>query len=340
MWALSEKIRPIVILALTLLVIALPGHSLAQGGARVYLSPATISASAGEQFTVEVIAEGMSNLYAEEIHLRFDPQALAVLDADPQQEGVQLEAGTFLDPQSGFVVANKADNGEGTALFAMTLVNPAPPAQGGGVLARVSFKALQPGATEIQLEKALMVNSSIEIIEVSTAGTQAQIGSQAPAAPAAATTASAPTTTSTNLSNLLGPLLLVAVIVGLVVAGVFLRPYLKRPAQQQGRRPARQHGSQPPQPSAPPGRLAGRATTLLEQARTALARGDRAAAYHYYSQAAEVAPDNEQTWLGKAQTTRSPKERQLCLMRVLTINPGNRQAQAALESLDKARAGG
>jgi hypothetical protein len=345
MLALSEKFRPIVTLALALLVIAIavPERGLAQGGgARVYLSPATTSTSAGQQFTVEVIAEGMASLYAEEIRLRFDPQVLAVLDADPQQEGVQLEAGPFLDPQHGFVVANKADNSEGTALFAMTLVNPAPPAQGSGVLARVSFKALQPGTTEIQLEKALLVNDSVKAIETSTAGAQAQILGQAPAATALPAPGPAPAPSAPDnavLSNLLGPLFLVVVIVGLVVTSVFLRPYLRRPAQQQDSRAARQRVFQPRQLAAPPGKPAGQVTTLLEQARMTLEKGDRTAAYHYYSLAVEAAPDSERAWLGKAQTTRSFTERRLCLMRVLTINPGSRQAQAELESLNKARGG-
>jgi hypothetical protein len=342
MLVLSGKIRLIVALALTLLIIALPRPGLAQGGGgRVYLSPATISVKPGEQLTVEIAAAGMTNLYAAEVHLRFDPQVLAVLDADPKQEGVQLEAGSFLDPQHGFVVANKADNGEGTALFAITLVNPAPPVQGDGVLARVSFKALQSGTADIQLEKALMVNNSVKLIEISTEGAQAQIGGQVSPGQASATplTAPAPAATapaSTSLANLFGPLLLAVVIVGLIVAGVFLRPYLRPPARQPGSRDARQRDLQPRQPAVT-GQQPEKTAMLLQQAGVALAKGDRTAAYYRYSQAAEMAPDSEQAWLGKAQTTRSPTEKRLCLMRVLTINPGNREAQVELQSLDKAK---
>jgi hypothetical protein len=68
----------------------------AAGTARVYMQRVD---TAGDAIAVEVMAAGVVDLYGAEVRLRYDPQALAVQDADPQQEGVQVEPGTLLDPQ-------------------------------------------------------------------------------------------------------------------------------------------------------------------------------------------------------------------------------------------------
>ena len=100
---------------------------MAQEDAQVYILPPTEAPVTGRPVTVDVIAEGVTNLYGAEIHLNFDPNAVRLEDSDPQQNGVQLTPGSLLDPAQGFVVANTSDNEAGTAIFAVTLVNPALP---------------------------------------------------------------------------------------------------------------------------------------------------------------------------------------------------------------------
>ena len=63
-----------------------------------------------------------------DLALTFDPNVVEVVDADPNQAGVQAALGTFLD--SGFVVLNAADNVTGTLRFAMTQLNPSQPKSG------------------------------------------------------------------------------------------------------------------------------------------------------------------------------------------------------------------
>lgn len=130
-------------------------------------------------------------------------------------------------------------------------------------------------------------------------------------------------------------LLLAALVIGLVVVGFFLRSYLYPPTEQKAT--AQRQGVRFWRPTARSARSSGKSAALSKQAEVALERGDRGAAYHYYSQAVELCSENELAWLGKAKTARSPAEKRLCLMRLLTINPGSLEAQIELDNLDRGR---
>jgi hypothetical protein len=154
----------------------------------------------------------VTDLYGAEFRLTYDPQVLSAQDLKADQDGVQVEVGTLLPSDQGFVVANTADDAEGVVVFAMTLLNPAPAVSGSGPLARVSFKMLQPAPSAINIEKAKLVAFDLQTITVEmvslpiNGGTVSEVpdvtSQEAAAAPAAAnpapaaTTAAAPTAPS------------------------------------------------------------------------------------------------------------------------------------------------
>jgi hypothetical protein len=153
----------ILLLVLTLLLTISP--ALAQDGANVYLQPVE---SADDTITVDVMVENISNMYGAEFRLRYDPEVLAAQDMIPDQNGMQVEVGTLLPIDKGFVVANKVDEATGEIVFAMTLLNPAPPAEGSGPLARVSFKVLQNSPTVLNVEHAKLVAADLQTIPSQT----------------------------------------------------------------------------------------------------------------------------------------------------------------------------
>ncbi len=173
----SQNIRVALLLVILLFSLAVP--ALAQERAQVYILPPTEAPVTGQPVTVDVIAEGVSNLYGAEIHLSFDPTMVRLEDADPQQDGVQITPGSLLAPDQGFVVANTSDNAAGTAVFAITLVNPAPSVDGGGVVARLTFVPLQPGALRLELENVKLVTRDLQTLDVSLKGLEVQGSGQA-----------------------------------------------------------------------------------------------------------------------------------------------------------------
>jgi hypothetical protein len=174
----------------------------AQDGARVF--PLPLESPEGT-LVVDVMAENVADLYGAEFRLTYDPSVVAVQDFKPEQDGVQIESGTLLPSGKGFVVANQVDETAGTVIFAMTLLNPAPPVTGSGPLARVTFKILQDTPSTINVEHAKLVAVDLQTIPSrteafaigDTSGQQPASppdapGSEAPAVPAPAETAPEP----------------------------------------------------------------------------------------------------------------------------------------------------
>jgi hypothetical protein len=135
--------------------------ALAQGGTSIYLEQVD---STNETLTINVMVADVTDLYGAEFRLKYDPTVLAVQDLNPEQNGIQIETGTFLPADQGFVVANKVDETKGQIVFAMTLLNPAPPASGAGPLARVTFKVLQGTPSTLTVEHAKLVAADLQTI--------------------------------------------------------------------------------------------------------------------------------------------------------------------------------
>lgn len=162
---LKSKLTGIFLLLATTLLAAAPAA--AQDGTRVFLQPVSES---GDTVTVEVIAENVADLYGVEFLLTYDPSMVEVVDIRPDQDGIQIEAGTLLPVDQGFVVANQANPDAGTVSFAMTLLNPTPAVSGTGSLAQLNLKKLQNTPTTIDIADVKLVAVSLQIIPAQTSG--------------------------------------------------------------------------------------------------------------------------------------------------------------------------
>ena len=164
---LNRKLSRLAVLSLLVLIATLliSSAALAQQEARVYVQPV---GTAEGVLTVDVMAENVTDMYGAEFRLKYDPAMISVQDFKANQEGIQIEPGSLLPPDQGFVVANQVNEAEGTIVFAMTLLNPAPPVSGSGPLARVSFKVLQNGPSTINVERAKLVSFDLQTIPSQT----------------------------------------------------------------------------------------------------------------------------------------------------------------------------
>lgn len=140
--------------------------ALAQGKARVYLQ--SVEATA-DKLTIDVIAENVTKLYGAEVWLKYDPQVVKIQDVKVEQEGIQIEPGSLLPFDQGFIVANRTDEAAGVITFAQILLNPAPPVTGSGPLARITFKLLQHVPSTITVDRAQLVAVDLQTIPTETA---------------------------------------------------------------------------------------------------------------------------------------------------------------------------
>lgn len=139
------------------------------------IRPEASQVKVGEVVTIDITVEQVSGLYGVEVHLRFDPDALEVVDADPAKEGIQLEPGTL--PIPDFVVLNNADNSAGTIDYAATQLPPNDPGEGDGIVAKISFKAKKAATSEILFERFLLADTTGHHIEATSQNGQIRASS-------------------------------------------------------------------------------------------------------------------------------------------------------------------
>jgi hypothetical protein len=149
-------------MAIALVIASLAGQNASlparADGTTITLSPDTQTVAVGEAASVDIIIEGVENLYAADIRLAFDPDVLQVIDANNRMPGIQIALGPLLTQYQYVVVRAEADNSAGTVWVALSQLNPAPPVTGGGVLAHISFRAQSPGESAVYLTGVLLAD--------------------------------------------------------------------------------------------------------------------------------------------------------------------------------------
>jgi hypothetical protein len=133
---------------------------------RLWIEPAYAPLPAGDSVTVDVMVEGVSDLYGAALEISFDPGLLEVVDADAGTAGVQIGEGGC--PVPDFVVQNTVDNAAGVINYDVVSLNPTAPCEAGGVVAQITFRALAAGTSPVHFISQLLSNTGAEAIIVAT----------------------------------------------------------------------------------------------------------------------------------------------------------------------------
>jgi hypothetical protein len=108
---------------------------------------------AGNTFTATINVAEAQGVYGTNFKLNYDPALFEVISTD----GVAVTQGAFFADQPGFSLRNVADPTTGIVEYAMTLMQPAVPLDGDGVVGTVTFRALQDGVATVSLSEAAFV---------------------------------------------------------------------------------------------------------------------------------------------------------------------------------------
>lgn len=123
-----------------------------EGQIRLLANPDT--AAPGEIVHVDVVAENLPSVYGVEFKMTYPQNDLEPMDADPESEGVQLDMGNFFgSADTLYILQNRIRLESGEIFFAASRLNPAPAADGSGLLARLKMKAVSEGKPAIRIEK-------------------------------------------------------------------------------------------------------------------------------------------------------------------------------------------
>jgi hypothetical protein len=206
------KTTKILALLLSLVILAfMPKVVGAAGNPSLQLSVKPSKVIVGQQFTVEILVKNAPLIYGADVHLTFDTKALEVIDADPTTDGIQFQAGSFIDPAKSYPLQYQVDNENGTIDYALTLLNPAPDAHGNGQLALVTFQAKAAGKTMITISEGMFGTRSGETISPDLDSVQVTVMAQTSA------TTNTPTSGKTWLFAGLGIVALAGISIGVVL---------------------------------------------------------------------------------------------------------------------------
>jgi beta propeller repeat protein len=132
----------------------------------VVISPTMATTSIGVPVTVEVWVQDVEDLYGGGFQLQFDASVVNVQDANPYDDGVQIESGSWLERQ--LEAAHSVDNDQGEIDFFVTQSDPATPKSGSGVLARITFVGMAGGSTTLHFDSVQLVDYDENEIAAST----------------------------------------------------------------------------------------------------------------------------------------------------------------------------
>lgn len=117
------------------------------------ISPSNETVTVGDTFTLDINISGVTDLYAFQFDLGFDPLFLAALSIE---ESVFLSAGG-----PPLFIPGDIDNSDGTVDETMgSLQNDVPGVTGGGTLATITFRALMAGLSSVNLYNIILLDSN------------------------------------------------------------------------------------------------------------------------------------------------------------------------------------
>lgn len=142
-------------LPLTTRVLASPQQS-----TTITLSPSNATIDGCETIGVEIWINNVNDLYGADVRLSFDPTIV---------EGIDIVPGDFLT--NTWTTLDSIDNSAGTIEYAVTQLNPQPPADGSGVLATIQLRAAGEGVSDLAFTYTqLATRNGVEIPATSEDG--------------------------------------------------------------------------------------------------------------------------------------------------------------------------
>ncbi|MBZ0281000.1 MAG: cohesin domain-containing protein [Anaerolineae bacterium] len=128
---------------------------------RIWLASDLTQAAIGQEFSITVNVDGAEQIYGSSFKLSYDPLAFEVVIT----EGKAIVPGAFFQDQPGFELKNAASAQTGVIDYALTLMQPAQPVSGGGVIGTITFRALQDAPVVITATEASLVSPEFAEID-------------------------------------------------------------------------------------------------------------------------------------------------------------------------------
>ena len=120
------------------------------------MEPSMVDLAVGETRLVQVSLDNVERLHSIELHISFEPGYVRVEDADPDEEGIQIDVGVIPAPEQ--VMLNEANNDAGIIIYHVAQVE-GTPVDGSGVVASFAVRALADGGSPLRFNVVKLMDS-------------------------------------------------------------------------------------------------------------------------------------------------------------------------------------
>jgi LysM repeat protein len=167
-------------------------------GTVVRLEPSSAAVEVGETTSVQIVVENVTNLFAVEAHLVFDPTILEVVDADSGMAGIQIALGPFATVD--YVAQNTVDLGTGHIDFGYSQMPPSTGRTGTGTVATITFRGKAAGTSPLTFSGVILADPGANQISATTqngqvVATEGAVPTNTPTGTVTATSTPTPTGT-------------------------------------------------------------------------------------------------------------------------------------------------
>jgi hypothetical protein len=144
------------VMGIAVLLVLIGAVPAAVDATAVKVVPASQVVHAGENFSINIAIENVTNMKSDQAILNFDPSAM---------NAVEIIEGDFLKSGGTTLPVEKINNTEGTAGFAYTLLPGGTPLNGSGVLATIKFNTSEEaeGTFNLILTEVMIKNTTAEV---------------------------------------------------------------------------------------------------------------------------------------------------------------------------------
>lgn len=205
---MSIQLERLILLSSVLLIIGLVSAGLVPAGYPLpsvlaadtagRLQPTSQTINVGAQTTVALYLENVQDLYGYQTAIVFDPSLLEVIDADPSKAGIQVELGTFLQPD--FSPQNNADNNVGAVVCVVSQLAPTSAVSGSGTLLTITFRGKAQGTSSVRFTELKLARVDGSEIAATRYDATITVGTGMPTTPTPTSPSTTPTPTSTSPS--------------------------------------------------------------------------------------------------------------------------------------------
>lgn len=162
--------RVYLVLILCFIAILLPTLLYAQISTLLSLETATTSLQTGQTYEVSIRLDDAAEVWLADMQISYDPAMIYVMGT---RSGSPVSQGALFDPASSAVIRNEVQ--DGLVFYTTSMLAPAKPVNGSGVIGTLRIYPLAPGQTQLIFSRGQLSKAIFEVRD----GQRVGVGSEA-----------------------------------------------------------------------------------------------------------------------------------------------------------------